>query len=53
MNFIPSKIPEVILIEPAVFGDQRGFFMETWQRKTFAEKGIDYDFTLPNGTNPR
>jgi len=48
MKFIPSKIPEVILIEPTVFGDHRGFFMETWQRKTFAENGIDYDFVQDN-----
>ncbi len=48
MKFIPSKIPEVILIEAAVYGDHRGFFMETWQRKTFAENGIDYDFVQDN-----
>ncbi len=48
MKFIPSKIPEVILIEPAVFGDHRGFFMESWQRKTFADNGIDYDFVQDN-----
>lgn len=48
MKFIPSSIPDVILIEPAVFGDHRGFFMETWQRKTFAENGIDYDFVQDN-----
>lgn len=48
MNFIPTSIPEVILIEPRVFGDHRGFFMETWQRQTFAENGIDYDFVQDN-----
>ena len=48
MKFIPSAIPEVILIEPKVFGDHRGFFMETWQRKNFAENGIDYDFVQDN-----
>ena len=48
MNFIPSSIPDVILIEPKVFGDHRGFFMETWQRKDFAENGIDYDFVQDN-----
>ena len=48
MTFIPQIIPDVILIEPTVFGDQRGFFMETWQRKTFAEQGIDYDFVQDN-----
>ncbi len=48
MKFIPSAIPDVILIEPNVFGDHRGFFMETWQRKTFAENGIDFDFVQDN-----
>ena len=48
MKFIPTNIPEVILIEPNVYGDHRGFFMETWQRKTFAENGIDYDFVQDN-----
>lgn len=48
MKFTPTKIPDVILIEPSVFGDHRGFFKETWQRKTFAENGIDYDFVQDN-----
>ncbi|MCL4109981.1 UNVERIFIED_CONTAM: hypothetical protein GTU68_038198 [Idotea baltica] len=48
MKFIPTVIPDVIVIEPKVFGDHRGFFMETWQRKTFAENGIDYDFVQDN-----
>jgi dTDP-4-dehydrorhamnose 3,5-epimerase len=48
MKFIQSAIPDVILIEPNVFGDHRGFFMETWQRQTFAENCIDYDFVQDN-----
>lgn len=48
MKFIPTAIPDVILIQPQVFGDHRGFFMETWQRKVFAENGIDYDFVQDN-----
>lgn len=48
MNVISTAIPEVLLIEPAVFGDERGFFMETWQRRKFAEAGIDYDFVQDN-----
>jgi len=48
MKFIPTAIPDVILIEPKVFGDHRGFFLETWQRKSFAENGIDYDFVQDN-----
>ena len=37
MNVIDTKIPEVKIIEPQVFGDERGFFMETWQQKKFEE----------------
>jgi dTDP-4-dehydrorhamnose 3,5-epimerase len=48
MEFIPSEIPEVILVKPQVFGDHRGFFMETWQRQYFAENGIDIDFVQDN-----
>lgn len=48
MNFIPLEIQDVILIEPKVFGDDRGFFMETWSQKLFAENGIDYEFVQDN-----
>ena len=41
MNVVPTELPEVLLIEPRVFGDQRGFFMETWSRRAFDEAGID------------
>lgn len=37
MKVIDTKIADVKIIEPAVFGDERGFFMETWQQKTFEE----------------
>ncbi|NGZ15530.1 dTDP-4-dehydrorhamnose 3,5-epimerase [Vibrio aestuarianus] len=37
MNVIETKIPDVKIIEPDVFGDERGFFMETWQQKKFEE----------------
>jgi dTDP-4-dehydrorhamnose 3,5-epimerase len=48
MRVTPLDIPEVLLIEPDVFGDERGFFMETWQRQRFADNGIDYDFVQDN-----
>jgi dTDP-4-dehydrorhamnose 3,5-epimerase len=48
MRVSPTKIPDVKVIEPDVFGDERGFFLETWQRKKFAEAGIDYDFVQDN-----
>ncbi|WP_413506103.1 dTDP-4-dehydrorhamnose 3,5-epimerase [Photobacterium phosphoreum] len=37
MNVIDTEIPDVKIIEPAVFGDERGFFMETWNQKKFEE----------------
>ena len=37
MNVIDTSIPEVKIIEPAVFGDERGFFMETWSQKKFED----------------
>jgi len=48
MQIIETAIPEVKLIEPRVFGDGRGFFMETWSRKVFAEAGLDLDFVQDN-----
>ncbi|MCZ4294799.1 dTDP-4-dehydrorhamnose 3,5-epimerase [Vibrio sinaloensis] len=37
MKVIETNIPDVKIIEPSVFGDERGFFMETWQQKKFEE----------------
>jgi dTDP-4-dehydrorhamnose 3,5-epimerase len=48
MKISPLKIPEVLLIEPDVFGDARGFFMESWHRKKFAEAGLDVEFVQDN-----
>ncbi len=48
MNVINTAIPDVKIIEPQIFGDERGFFMESWQRRKFAEIGIDYDFVQDN-----
>lgn len=48
MKFIPTSIPDVITIEPKVFGDDRGFFMETWTERVFAEGGIAAAFVQDN-----
>lgn len=48
MKFTPCAIPDIILIEPAVYGDERGFFMETWQEQRFAEAGITGRFVQDN-----
>ncbi|MEW6179368.1 MAG: dTDP-4-dehydrorhamnose 3,5-epimerase [Chloroflexota bacterium] len=53
MNFLPTRIPDVILIEPRVFGDHRGFFMETYQQKVFAEHGITAQFVQDNHSGSR
>jgi dTDP-4-dehydrorhamnose 3,5-epimerase len=43
-----TAIPEVLLIEPDVFGDSRGFFMESWNRRKFAEHGLSVEFVQDN-----
>ncbi|MBJ7265751.1 dTDP-4-dehydrorhamnose 3,5-epimerase [Idiomarina abyssalis] len=48
MKVIETKIPDVKIIEPKVFGDERGFFMETWNEKAFCEAGIDTKFVQDN-----
>lgn len=48
MEVIETQIPEVKLIKPKVFGDERGFFMETWNARAFAEAGIDATFVQDN-----
>jgi dTDP-4-dehydrorhamnose 3,5-epimerase len=48
MKFVPTDLPEVIRIEPTVHGDERGFFMETWQARRFREAGIDGEFVQDN-----
>jgi len=44
----PTKIPEVLLIEPDVFGDKRGFFMEAWHKTKYSEAGLGVDFVQDN-----
>jgi dTDP-4-dehydrorhamnose 3,5-epimerase len=48
MEFIPTAIPDVVLIRPKVFGDARGFFMETFHERRFAEAGIPGRFVQDN-----
>ena len=44
MEFTATQIPDVIVIDPVVFEDPRGFFMETWQARKFKDAGIDASF---------
>jgi dTDP-4-dehydrorhamnose 3,5-epimerase len=48
MKAIATAIPEVLLIEPKVYGDERGFFYESWNKRNFAALGIDVDFVQDN-----
>jgi dTDP-4-dehydrorhamnose 3,5-epimerase len=48
MRFKPTKFPEVILVEPAVYSDERGFFMETYRAENFAKAGIANNFVQDN-----
>ena len=48
MNIIETAIPGPLIIEPRVFGDARGFFMETWNAGAFAEAGLDLSFVQDN-----
>ncbi len=48
MKITPTVIPEVLLIEPDVHGDARGFFMETWHAQKYAEAGLDVKFVQDN-----
>jgi dTDP-4-dehydrorhamnose 3,5-epimerase len=47
-DFIKSEIEDVILVKPKVFGDTRGFFMETYKKSEFVENGIDVEFSQDN-----
>ena len=48
MKFLPRTLPEVILIEPAVFRDERGFFLETYHQRKFRDGGLPGDFLQDN-----
>jgi dTDP-4-dehydrorhamnose 3,5-epimerase len=49
MKVTPTAIPDLLIIEPKVFGDERGFFFESFNRRKFAEAtGLDVDFVQDN-----
>src|ERR1700750_534320 len=49
LTVTPTALPEVLVIEPRVFGDDRGFFMESWNRAAFAKAtGVDAEFVQDN-----
>jgi dTDP-4-dehydrorhamnose 3,5-epimerase len=48
MNIVETNLPDVLIIEPRVFGDERGFFMETWNGKRYEEAGLPGRFVQDN-----
>lgn len=48
MKISSTNLPEVLLIEPDVFGDERGYFCETWQKQRYADHGLAVDFVQDN-----
>lgn len=48
MKITKTKLEGVVIIEPDVFGDNRGFFMESWNKKKMEEAGLFYDFVQDN-----
>ncbi len=48
MNIIKTEIEGLVIVEPRVFGDHRGYFMESWSRRDFEEAGLYYDFVQDN-----
>ena len=53
MNIETTPLSGVVVIRPQVFGDERGFFMETWNKNTFADLGIEANFVQDNHSRSR
>jgi dTDP-4-dehydrorhamnose 3,5-epimerase len=54
MNILPTEIPEVLIIEPRVFGDDRGFFFESFNEQAFKDKtGVEAQFVQDNHSRSR
>jgi dTDP-4-dehydrorhamnose 3,5-epimerase len=48
VNIIETSIPDLLVIEPKVFGDDRGFFLESWNAEAFRQAGLDVRFVQDN-----
>jgi dTDP-4-dehydrorhamnose 3,5-epimerase len=48
MNVVATELPEVMIVEPRLFGDQRGFFMETYQFQRYRDAGVPHPFVQDN-----
>jgi len=53
MIFLSTNLPDVIRIQPEIYMDQRGFFMETFQLKQFSGAGIDFEFVQDNHSSSK
>lgn len=53
MNVIKTDLPEVLIIEPKLFGDQRGFFLETYQFERYGQNGVAQPFVQDNLSRSR
>lgn len=53
MKVVPTSLPSVLVVEPKIFGDTRGFFMETWQAARYHEAGLPKQFVQDNHSRSR
>lgn len=53
MHIIRTELDGVLILEPKVFGDQRGYFFESWNRTAFAMAGVTLDFVQDNESKSR
>ncbi len=53
MKFLTTTLPGVMVVEPQVYRDERGFFLETWHSRRYAEGGIDASFVQDNHSRSR
>ena len=53
LDFTPTRIPDVVEIRPRILEDARGFFLESWNSRSFAEGGIDATFVQDNHSRSR
>ncbi len=51
MKITASNIPDILVFEPTIYCDDRGYFMETWRQSVFDEQGIDAGFVQDNQSN--
>ena len=53
MEILPTALPQVIHLKPRLFADERGWFAETWNRKTFGQAGLPTEFAQDNQSRSR